>query len=189
MWDAFKGNVAFDVTELCFIVIFLVSQQMVCCCCCWTLSANTWQLIGWTICLSVAYFNQSDQQWGESVHQQNQLVNQTLHEKKNTSASCCSSHTTSNWKPDRIGSRMSSQIQKCNDKPPGFLVNIWLKLCILCLVWSLRQIMFSGRLGAVRKIWRKQTPPPLRTKIISIEYTLQFYDMLYYLYWDKNKSM
>lgn len=56
-------------------------------------------------------------------------------------------------------------------------------------VWSLRQIMFSGRLGAVRKIWRKQTPPPLRTKIISIEYTLQFYDMLYYLYWDKNKSM
>lgn len=28
------------------------------------------------------------------------------------------------WKPDRIGSRMSSQIQKCNDKPPGFLVNI-----------------------------------------------------------------
>lgn len=44
--------------------------------------------------------------------------------RKNTSASCCSSHTTSNWKPDGIGSRMTSQIQKCNDKPPGFLVNI-----------------------------------------------------------------
>lgn len=67
--------------------------------------------------------------------------------RKNTSASCCSSHTTSNWKPDRIGSRMSSQIQKCNDKPPGFLVNIWLKLCILCqcLIPATNNVFRSAR--------------------------------------------
>lgn len=189
MWDAFKVNVAFDVTELCFIVISLVSQQMVCCCCCWTLSANTWQLIGWTICLSAAYFNQSDQQWGERPPAEPTGESNSPWKEKTLQPAAVPRTLRQTWKPDRIGSRMSSQIQKCNDKPPGFLVNIWLKLCILCHVWSLRQIMFSGRLGAVRKIWRKQTPPPLRTKIISIEYTLQFYDMLYYLYWDKNKSM
>ena len=64
-----------------------------------------------------------------------------------------------------------------------------LNFAFCAMFLSLRQTMFSGRLTAVRKMWRKQIPPPLRTEIIYIEYTLQFYDMLYYLYWDKNKSM
>ena len=113
-WRATSGHVELCCFKFGFIVTSLVSQQMVCCCCCWTLSTNTWQLIGWTICLSPADFYRSDQRWGESVHQQNQHLQPAAAPRTSTSA----------WKPDRIGSRMISKIQKCNDKSPGFPFNI-----------------------------------------------------------------